>query len=72
MVTTWLWTCIPEVKAEMEQTTEKNQAIFYGWWIVLGGWLCMFVGGAAMFSLSIFMPPLMKEYGWTREMLSQA
>jgi len=56
----------------MEQTTEKKQAIFYGWWIVLGGWLCMFVGGAAMFSLSIFMPPLMKEYGWTREMLSQA
>lgn len=43
---------------------------FYGYWIVVGAWLAMTVSSGAQFSLSIFMPALLKEFGWTRTSIS--
>ena len=44
--------------------------MFYGYWIVVGAWLAMTVSSGAQFSLSIFMPALLKEFGWTRTSIS--
>lgn len=47
-----------------------RQQFFYGYVVVIGAWLAMFVGGGAQFSFSIFLPALLEDFGWTRGMLS--
>lgn len=49
---------------------EANSKIFFGYWVVAGAWLAMFVCAGAQWSLSIFMPSLLKEFGWTRTNIS--
>jgi MFS family permease len=44
--------------------------MFYGYWVVVGAWLAMVVSSGAQFSLSIFMPALIKDFGWTRTSIS--
>ena len=44
--------------------------IFFGYWVVVGAWLAMFVCAGSQWSLSIFMPSLLKEFGWTRTTIS--
>lgn len=45
---------------------EAKGKMFYGYWVVVGAWLAMVVSSGAQFSLSIFMPALIKDFGWTR------
>ena len=47
-----------------------RQQFFYGYVVVIGAWLAMFVAGGAQFSFSIFLPALIEDFGWTRGMLS--
>lgn len=47
--------------------------IFYGWWIVLGGFfLSFYVGGIVFFSFTAFFEPLVKEFGWSYTQVSFA
>lgn len=52
----------------MAQITK--QEFFFGYVVVLGAWLAMFVSAGAQFSFGIFQPYLLKEFGWSRGMLS--
>ena len=47
-----------------------RQQFFYGYVVVIGAWLAMFVAGGAQFSFGIFVPALIEDFGWTRGMLS--
>jgi len=47
-----------------------RRRFFYGYVVVIGAWLAMFVAGGAQFSFSIFVPALIEDFGWTRGMLS--
>jgi len=47
-----------------------RRQFFYGYVVVIGAWLAMFVGGGTQFSFSIFLPALIEDFGWTRGMLS--
>ncbi|MBN1615515.1 MAG: MFS transporter, partial [Deltaproteobacteria bacterium] len=49
---------------------KQNGSAFFGYWVVTGAFLAIFVSAAAQFSFSIFMPALLKEFGWTRGNLS--
>jgi MFS family permease len=49
---------------------EAKGKMFYGYWVVAGAWLAMVVSSGAQFSLSIFMPALIKDFGWTRTSIS--
>ena len=49
---------------------EGERRFFYGYVVVFGAWLAMFVSGGAQFSFSIFLPSLLEDFGGTRGMLS--
>ena len=49
---------------------EEKRRFFYGYVVVFGAWLAMFVSGGAQFSFSIFLPSLLEDFGWTRGTLS--
>jgi len=49
---------------------DAKRKIFYGYWVVLGAWLAMTVGTGAQYTLSVFMPVFVKDFGWTRASLS--
>ena len=45
--------------------------IFYGWWIVTVGFICLLLaGGLVFYAFGAFFSPLMNEFGWTRARLS--
>lgn len=47
--------------------------IFYGWWIVAVGAICLLLaGGIAFYSFGAFFAPLIDEFGWSRAQLSLA
>ena len=48
----------------------QGRGFFYGWVVVVGAWLAMFVSSATIASFSIFAPELEEAFGWTRGMLS--
>ena len=50
----------------------RRTPIFWGWWIVLAGFICAFCAAGARYSFSAFMPTLLDEFGWTRTELSAA
>ncbi|MDY6918129.1 MAG: MFS transporter [Chloroflexota bacterium] len=43
---------------------------FYGYAVVFGAWLAMFVSAGAQYTFAIFQPVLLEEFGWTRGMVS--
>ncbi|MBN1615514.1 MAG: MFS transporter [Deltaproteobacteria bacterium] len=49
---------------------KENGKAFFGYWVVTGAFLAILVSSGAQFSFSIFMPALLKEFGWTRGNLS--
>ncbi|MDY6918131.1 MAG: MFS transporter [Chloroflexota bacterium] len=51
-------------------TEERRPRLFYGYVIVFGAWLAMFVSAGAQYSFAIFQPVLLDEFGWTRGMIS--
>jgi MFS transporter, OFA family, oxalate/formate antiporter len=51
----------------------EKRPIFYGWWIVLCGFLLLFLyAGAGFYSFSIFIHPLETDFGWSRSQISLA
>lgn len=51
-------------------STEARRRFFYGYVVVAGAWLAMFVSAGAQYSFAIFQPVLLDEFGWTRGMVS--
>ncbi len=50
----------------------KNR-MFYGWWIVAGTFVLLFLyAGAGFYSFSLFIQPLEESFGWTRSQISLA
>jgi MFS family permease len=49
---------------------EEKRKFFYGWVVVGGAWLTLFVRGGSGLTISVFFPSLMEEFGWSRGMLS--
>ena len=48
-------------------------SIFYGWWIVAVGVVCLLLaGGIGFYSFGAFFIPLINEFGWSRGQLSLA
>lgn len=47
--------------------------IFYGWYVVLGGMLATAINsGVYFYGMSVFITPLIREFGWSRATLSGA
>ena len=44
----------------------KSHARFYGWTILLGGFLILIVDGGVRFSFGVLIKPLAAEFGWDR------
>ncbi|MBN1613898.1 MAG: MFS transporter, partial [Deltaproteobacteria bacterium] len=51
---------------------KRQKCFFYGYLVVAGAWLSMFVCSGAQYSFGIFMPVLIGEFGWSRSALSLA
>ncbi len=47
--------------------------IFYGWWIVLAGFMIsLYVGSVVFFGLTAFVEPIIHEFGWSYTQVSFA
>ena len=44
----------------------KRPKVFYGYWIVLVAFLCLFLFGGLAYSFSLFVKPLEASFGWGR------
>jgi len=54
-------------------TLEMPTRIFYGWWIVLAGFLLSFyISSIVFFGFTAFFEPLVKEFGWSYTEISFA
>jgi MFS family permease len=50
---------------------EKGQKIFYGWWIVVAGFIINAFGvGTFFYGFSTFFVPMVNEFGWSRAWMS--
>jgi MFS family permease len=65
---------IKSLKKEFSVTQRQNltdsgkSAFFYGWYIVAGSWIALFLVNAV--SVGIFFKPILEEFGWDRSTLS--
>lgn len=51
----------------------KSSRIFYGWWIVVASILGLMVGnGPVVYTVTVFIPPLVDEFGWGRGDISMS
>jgi MFS family permease len=54
-------------------SVEQGKGFFYGWWIVVGAFISVFVGvGVGVFTFGVFFNDLIRDFGWTRASLSIA
>jgi sugar phosphate permease len=54
-------------------TQKSKKPIYYGWWIVAGSFVLLFLfAGAGFYSFSIFIKPLEDAFGWGRAQISFA
>lgn len=49
-------------------TPPRPGRIFFGWYIVLVGFLIMALGYGSRYSLSVFFPTLFSQFGWPRDL----
>ncbi len=58
----------------MARTGQKHAKIFYGWWVVLGAGMGLFVhyGPILAITFGVFFKPLSAEFGWSRTEISLA
>lgn len=57
----------------MEGHLMKKPKVFYGWWIVVAGFICAFIySGVGYYAFSLFLKPLNLEFGWSRGTISAA
>ena len=55
----------------MTSTKIPRFNIFYGWWIVAAGMICLLLaGGIGFYTFGAFFIPLIEEFGWSRAQLS--
>ena len=52
--------------------SKTGTKFFYGYLVVAGAWLSMFVCSGTQYSFGVFMPVLIGEFGWSRSTLSLA
>ena len=61
------------VSLGVERERRRSSRIFYGWWIVSGGFsLQMIVGSLMIHSFTAYFPILQAQFGWSRSLLSGA
>ena len=61
----------PRLKAS--HTKHRTNRIFFGWWIVAGGFsLQLLIGSLMIHSFTAYFPLLQSQFGWSRGMLSGA
>ncbi len=59
--------------ASIAQVKRRANSIFYGWWIVVGGFTVQLLNGALLFhSFTAYFVFLQAEFGWSRTVLSGA
>ncbi len=57
----------------MNTLKSKKMNFFYGWFVVAGGFVLLFLfAGAGFYSFSIFIKPLEDSFGWSRSAISFA
>ncbi|OGO06142.1 MAG: hypothetical protein A2Y60_00605 [Chloroflexi bacterium RBG_13_54_9] len=52
--------------------TRKRAKIFYGWWVVIGASIISGIAAINFYGFSVFIPPLLKMFGWSRAQISLA
>ena len=58
------------VSLGVEGKRRNSSRIFYGWWIVSGGFsLQMIVGSLMIHSFTAYFPILQTQFGWSRSLL---
>ena len=56
-----------------ERIKRRSSRVFYGWWIVTGGFFLQMVAGSLMLhSFTAYFPLLQTQFGWSRAILSGA
>ena len=61
------------VSLEEKEKQVRSGRVFYGWWIVSGGFsLQMIVGSLMIHSFTAYFPLLQAQFGWSRTLLSGA
>jgi MFS family permease len=61
------------IPPDSEQIKSRSNRVFYGWWIVGGGFsLQMLVGSLMIHSFTAYFPLLQVQFGWSRALLSGA
>ncbi len=51
----------------------EKPKLFYGYWILLAGFICLFVNsGIGFYSFGILFKPIQSQFGWSREVTSIA
>ena len=61
------------IPPDAERTKRRSGGVFYGWWIVGGGFsLQMIVGSLMIHSFTAYFPLLQAQFGWSRALLSGA
>ena len=55
-------------------TTQSNEKLFHGWWIVFVAGIGLFMGYGPIvsFTFGVFLKPLIAEFGWSRGQVSLA
>ncbi|MCJ7833552.1 MAG: MFS transporter, partial [Deltaproteobacteria bacterium] len=57
----------------MRKQNDKKTGVFYGFWIVMAGFILLFLhSGAGFYSFSIFIRPFEETFGWSRAAVSFA
>ena len=55
------------IVSESGAAVAANPRLFYGYWIILAGFVTQFVSvGMANYVVGAFMIPMTEEFGWTR------
>lgn len=55
----------------LKSLRQKQEQLFFGWWIVLGSYVIQILNGALLFhAFSAYILPLQAEFGWSRAAVS--
>ena len=61
------------ISLDVERIKRQSSRVFYGWWIVAGGFsLQAIVGSLMIHSFTAYFPLLQAQFGWSRALLSGA
>jgi len=57
----------------MEKKSLHQLKIFYGYWIILAAFFCIFIfSGCGVYVFSLFVSPLQTDFGWSRDSIMAA